>query len=42
MSSIILGFGASLVAGLLTGIGAFPVLFGSTVSRRLNWVLQLA
>jgi ZIP family zinc transporter len=36
MSSIILGFAASLVAGLLTGIGALPVLFGSRVSGRLN------
>jgi zinc transporter, ZIP family len=33
---ILWGFGASLVAGLMTGVGALPVLFGRSVSRRWN------
>jgi zinc transporter, ZIP family len=36
MDPISLGFLASLVAGLLTGVGALPVLFGRFVSKRLN------
>ena len=37
MSNIILiGVLASLGAGLMTGVGAIPVLFGKTVPRRLN------
>lgn len=37
MSNIILvGVLASLGAGLMTGVGAVPVLFGRSVSRRLN------
>lgn len=36
MNIILLGFLGSLGAGLMTGAGAIPVLFGRTVSRRLN------
>jgi len=36
MGPVALGFLASLAAGLVTGIGAIPVLFGTTVSLRLN------
>ena len=39
MSPITLGFLASLAAGLVTAVGAIPVLFGNTVSQRLNDVL---
>lgn len=34
MNVILLGFLGSLFAGLLTGVGALPVLFGGTISRR--------
>jgi ZIP family zinc transporter len=34
-----MGFVASLLAGLLTGVGALPVLFGRVVSQRFNDVL---
>ena len=33
---ILLGFLASLAAGLMTAVGAVPVLFGRTVPRRIN------
>jgi ZIP family zinc transporter len=33
---VVLGFVASLLAGLLTGLGALPVLFGRSVSQRTN------
>lgn len=36
MSIILIGTIASLVAGLMTGVGAIPVLFGQQVSRRTN------
>jgi ZIP family zinc transporter len=36
MGPVALGSLASLAAGLVTGIGAVPILFGNTVSRRLN------
>ncbi|TCP63032.1 ZIP family zinc transporter [Rhodovulum bhavnagarense] len=36
MSILALGLIASLAAGLMTGVGALPVLFGRTVSRRSN------
>ena len=39
MSSVALGFLASLAAGLVTAVGAVPVLFRQSVSRRLNDVL---
>ena len=39
MGTVALGFLASLAAGLLTAVGALPVLFGHSVSRRLNDVL---
>lgn len=39
MSMVALGFLASLVAGLLTAVGAVPVLFGRTISRRQNDLL---
>jgi hypothetical protein len=34
MGSVALGFLARLAAGLVTSIGAAPILFGGTVSRR--------
>lgn len=36
MSIILIGTLASLAAGLMTGVGAIPVLFGRQVSRRSN------
>lgn len=36
MNIILLGALASLGAGLMTGVGAIPVLFGRTISRRAN------
>lgn len=36
MSIILIGVLASLAAGLMTGVGAIPLLFGKTVSRRLS------
>lgn len=36
MSIILIGTIASLAAGLMTGVGAIPVLFGRQVSRRSN------
>lgn len=36
MNIILLGFLGSLAAGLMTAVGALPVLFGRGVSRRLN------
>jgi len=39
MGPVSLGFLASLVAGLLTAVGALPVLFGRSVSQRMNDVL---
>jgi len=34
-----MGFIASLLAGLLTSVGALPVLFGRIVAERVNNVL---
>lgn len=39
MGPVSLGFLASLLAGLLTAVGALPVLFGRSVSQRSNDVL---
>ncbi|HEY9040113.1 MAG TPA: ZIP family metal transporter [Roseovarius sp.] len=39
MNLVALGFFGSLLAGLMTGIGALPILIGQTVSRRMNDVL---
>lgn len=39
MTPILAGLLGSLGAGLLTGVGALPVLFGGTVSRRSNDLL---
>lgn len=39
MNLIALGFLGSLLAGLITGIGALPILIGKSVSRRMNDVL---
>lgn len=39
MGNVTLGFIASLAAGLLTAIGALPVLFGRAVSPRANDIL---
>jgi ZIP family zinc transporter len=39
MGPVSLGFLASLLAGLLTAVGALPVLFGRSVSQRMNDVL---
>lgn len=39
MNTVALGFVASLAAGLLTAVGALPVLFGHSISRRQNDVL---
>jgi zinc transporter, ZIP family len=39
LSTVWLGFGASFLAGAMTAVGALPVLFGTTVSRRLNDLL---
>ena len=36
MDIVTMGFLASLAAGLFTGLGALPVLFGTTIPRRLN------
>ena len=36
MGTVALGFLASVLAGLVTAVGALPVLFGKSVSRRLN------
>jgi len=36
MSIVVLGLLASLAAGLMTGVGALPVLAGRTISRRAN------
>lgn len=36
MSPIMLGFIGSLLAGLMTSVGAIPVLFGSTPSRKVR------
>jgi len=36
---VALGFLASLLAGLFTGVGALPVLFGRKVSQRTNDLL---
>lgn len=36
MDPVAMGFLASLAAGLLTGVGALPVLFGYTISRGVN------
>ena len=34
MDPVLLGFVASLIAGLVTSLGALPILFGSDISRR--------
>ena len=34
MDPVLLGFVASLIAGLVTSLGALPILFGSEISRR--------
>ncbi|MGC8202054.1 ZIP family metal transporter [Aliiroseovarius sp. PTFE2010] len=39
MSIIVMGTLASLIAGLMTGVGAIPVLFGRGISRRTNDML---
>ena len=39
MNVIALGFLGSLAAGLMTAVGALPVLVGRTVSRGINDVL---
>jgi ZIP family zinc transporter len=39
MGPVALGFLASFLAGLLTAVGALPVLFGRSVSQRMNDVL---
>lgn len=39
MSIIILGLLASLGAGLMTGVGALPILFGKAMSKRTNDML---
>lgn len=39
MNAVLLGFTASLLAGLMTGAGALPVLFGRTVSQKRSDVL---
>ena len=39
MNIIALGFIGSFAAGLMTAIGALPILIGQTVSRRMNDVL---
>ena len=39
MNIIALGFLGSLAAGLMTAVGALPVLVGKTVSRRMNDIL---
>ncbi|CAG0994710.1 Zinc transporter ZupT [Rhizobiaceae bacterium] len=36
MSSVLIGFLGSLLAGLMTGVGALPVLFGRSVAQRAN------
>jgi ZIP family zinc transporter len=39
MDAVALGFIASLLAGLMTAVGAIPALFGTTVTPKLNDVL---
>jgi ZIP family zinc transporter len=39
MGPVALGFFASLAAGLVTAVGALPILFGGRVSQRVNDVL---
>ncbi|MFX0546764.1 ZIP family metal transporter [Roseovarius sp. S1116L3] len=39
MNVIVLGFLGSLAAGLMTAVGALPILVGRTVSRRANDIL---
>lgn len=39
MTNIAIGFLASLLAGLMTGVGALPALFGRSVSQRANDIL---
>lgn len=39
MNTIALGFFGSLAAGLMTAVGALPILVGRTVSRRTNDIL---
>jgi ZIP family zinc transporter len=39
MDAVALGFFASLLAGLMTAVGAIPALFGTTVTPRLNDML---
>ena len=39
MNTIALGFLGSLAAGLMTAVGALPILLGKTVSRRMNDIL---
>ena len=39
MNIIALGFLGSLAAGLMTAVGALPILVGKTVSRRMNDIL---
>ena len=39
MGPVTLGFLASFLAGMLTAVGALPVLFGRSVSQRMNDVL---
>ncbi len=36
MDSVMMGFVASFLAGAMTAVGAVPVLFGRSVSRRIN------
>ncbi len=36
---VLVGFLASLIAGLMTSVGALPALFGKSVSQRANGVL---
>ena len=39
MSILLMGFLGSLAAGLMTGVGALPVLFGRNITRYWNDVL---
>ena len=39
MNVLLLGFLGSLAAGLMTAVGALPILIGKTVSRRANDIL---
>ncbi|WP_244494253.1 MULTISPECIES: ZIP family metal transporter [Ensifer] len=36
MTVVVVGFFASLLAGLMTGVGALPVLFGQSISQRMS------